>query len=143
MTRSAPLGAPTVILLGFVSDWTSDSHFTHYLPRKMKSIWCGLKLQSVHIHYIYHPIQLQSTNSLLIMILHIYLEISCSFGQMMQVFPPRPLLVLIRIPLRFHQIIACCFIVSLSQAFLIPFDLNNNKCLCLFQYFHCCSLAPL
>ncbi len=60
---------------------------------------------------------------------------------MMQVFPSRPLLVLVRIPLRFHQLIACCFIVSLSQAFLIPFDLNNNKCLCLFQYIHYCSLC--
>jgi hypothetical protein len=41
LTRSAPLGAPTVILLGFVSDWTSDSHFTYYLPSKTKSflVW--------------------------------------------------------------------------------------------------------
>ena len=54
LTRSAPLGALTVILLGFVSDWTSDSHFTHYLSSKMKSFWCGPKLQrSVRIHNIY------------------------------------------------------------------------------------------
>jgi len=74
--------------MGFVSDWTSDSHLTHYLPSKMKVFLCGPKLQSGGIHDIYLPMLLQSIHRHLIMILHNYLEISRIFGHMMQVFPP-------------------------------------------------------
>ena len=58
MTRSAPLEAPMIIVLGFVSDWTSDSHLTHYLPCKTMVFQCRPKLQSVYIHDIYLPLQL-------------------------------------------------------------------------------------
>ena len=38
-----------IIVLGFVSDWTSDSHLTHYLPCKMMVFQCRPKLQSVYM----------------------------------------------------------------------------------------------
>ena len=34
ITRSAPLGASTKNSAYFVSDWTGDSHLTHYLTSK-------------------------------------------------------------------------------------------------------------
>jgi hypothetical protein len=33
--RSAPLGASKKFFVYFVSDWTGDSHLTHYLTSKM------------------------------------------------------------------------------------------------------------
>ncbi len=39
MTRSAPLGVLTMIYPRFVSDWTGDSHLTHYLPSKTMDFW--------------------------------------------------------------------------------------------------------
>ncbi len=63
MTRSAPLEAPMIIVLGFVSDWIIDSHLTHYLPCKTMVFQCKPKLQSVYIHDIYLPLQLSSVNS--------------------------------------------------------------------------------
>ena len=38
-----------IIVLGFVSDWTSDSHLTHYLPCKTMVFQCRPKLQSVYV----------------------------------------------------------------------------------------------
>ncbi len=42
--RSAPLGASTKNFAYFVSDWTGDSHLTHYLTSKMMSFWYIPKL---------------------------------------------------------------------------------------------------
>ena len=58
MTRSAPSGVRTIIYPRFVSDWTGDSHLTHYLPSKTMDFWFRPKLLSVYIHDIYLPMQL-------------------------------------------------------------------------------------
>ncbi len=63
----------------------------------------------------------------------------------MQVFLPRSFLVVVGIPLWSHQLISWYFPVpvSLSQPFVIPFDLYSHVCSFLSQYPYKSPLTPL
>jgi hypothetical protein len=65
----------------FASDWTSDSHLTHYLPSKSLVFLGTPELESNHIHFMSLPMHLLSKISQIIMVYHNY------FIDLLQLWP--------------------------------------------------------